>query len=175
MKKIVPFKKDISFDSEIEEITSISLDHEFSVNENRVVGSFKISGEYKTKEETIEPLNINLPFTVSLDDKYILDNANIDIDDFYYEITEHNNLKVGIDVLIDNLDEKEQRCIEEEIEEKEEEYDNEEYKNYTVYIFREEDTIEKIMTKYSVTKEMLAEYNDINSVKVGDKIIIPSI
>ena len=40
---------------------------------------------------------------------------------------------------------------------------------------REEDTIEKIMLKYNVSKEVLDEYNNLSNIKIGDKIIIPSI
>lgn len=47
------------------------------------------------------------------------------------------------------------------------------YTTYYVYIVKEEDTIDKIITKYSITKEDLEYYNDIADIKVGDKIIIP--
>lgn len=167
MQKIVPFKQDITFNNNIKEIISISLDHEFSIEANKIKGNFKISGEYKKLETSInnEPFNYNLPFLVDLDEKYILDNIKVDVDDFYYEVFENNILRVGIDVLIDNVEEKE-RCIEEEI--------KEDYKNYIVYIVREEDTIEKIISEYKIKKESLEEYNDLSSIKPGDKIIIPS-
>ena len=47
------------------------------------------------------------------------------------------------------------------------------YTTYYVYIVKEEDTIDKIITRYSITKEDLEYYNDITDIKVGDKIIIP--
>ncbi len=47
------------------------------------------------------------------------------------------------------------------------------YTTYYVYIVKEEDTIDKIITRYSITKEDLEYYNDIADIKVGDKIIIP--
>ena len=47
------------------------------------------------------------------------------------------------------------------------------YTTYYVYIVKEEDTINKIITRYSITKEDLEYYNDIADIKVGDKIIIP--
>lgn len=52
--------------------------------------------------------------------------------------------------------------------------DQEEYATYHVYIIRKEDTLETIMNKYNITKEKLSEYNNINEIKLGDKIIIPT-
>lgn len=46
---------------------------------------------------------------------------------------------------------------------------------YRVYIVREEDTLESIMTKYSINKENLEKYNHLNEIKKGDKLIIPCI
>lgn len=52
--------------------------------------------------------------------------------------------------------------------------DQEEYATYHVYIIRKEDTLETIINKYNITKEKLSEYNNINEIKLGDKIIIPT-
>lgn len=51
--------------------------------------------------------------------------------------------------------------------------DTETYTTYYVYIVKEEDTIDKILVKYGVTKEDLEAYNDIAEIKPGDKIIVP--
>lgn len=51
--------------------------------------------------------------------------------------------------------------------------DTETYTTYYVYIVKEEDTIDKILTKYGVTKEDLEAYNDLASIKPGDKVIVP--
>ena len=48
------------------------------------------------------------------------------------------------------------------------------YSTYHVYIVKEEDTIDKIMEKYNVSKEELSNYNDLNDIKPGDKVIIPT-
>ena len=47
------------------------------------------------------------------------------------------------------------------------------FSTYTVYIVREEETIDSIITKYKITKEELASYNDISDIKIGSKLIIP--
>ena len=51
--------------------------------------------------------------------------------------------------------------------------DTETYTTYYVYIVKEDDTIDKIMTRYGVTKEDLEDYNDISTIKPGDKVIVP--
>ena len=47
------------------------------------------------------------------------------------------------------------------------------YTTYYVYIVKEDDTVEKILTKYDIAKEDFENYNDINNIKAGDKVIIP--
>ena len=51
--------------------------------------------------------------------------------------------------------------------------DTETYTTYYVYIVKEEDTLDKILTKYSISKEDLEAYNDIAEIKPGTKVIIP--
>ena len=47
------------------------------------------------------------------------------------------------------------------------------YTTYYVYIVKDDDTVEKILTKYDIAKEDFDNYNDINNIKAGDKVIIP--
>jgi len=51
---------------------------------------------------------------------------------------------------------------------------SETYSTYYVYIVKEDDTVEKILDKYGITKEDLENYNNIESFKPYDKIIIPT-
>ena len=51
--------------------------------------------------------------------------------------------------------------------------DSETYTTYYVYIVKEEDTIDKILVKYGISKDELESYNDITNIKPGDKVIIP--
>lgn len=51
--------------------------------------------------------------------------------------------------------------------------DTESYTTYYVYVVKEEDTIDKIISLYGVTKEDIGSYNDITNIAPGDKIIIP--
>ena len=53
--------------------------------------------------------------------------------------------------------------------------DTKEYSVYRVYKVVEGDTLELICEKYKTTKEILMDYNDLDNLKIGNKIIIPSI
>ena len=202
MKQIIPFVKDIKLDTKINDVTSISLEHNLKMeNNDSIVGTFTISGKYKINEISVneEAFNKEIDFDITLDDKYNAKDIKIDIDNFYYEIVDQEVLRVHIDVLLDNLEyikpiieEKEEReivdidepIIEEKpvIEERKEEVNitnnemfmkEEKYVTYKIHIIRENENIETIKEMYNTTTEMLEEYNDINDISLGSKIIIP--
>ena len=50
---------------------------------------------------------------------------------------------------------------------------DETYSTYSVYILREDDNLEEVMAKYNTNREALSEYNDLDNLKVGAKLIIP--
>lgn len=213
MKKIIPFKKDIIFKTNLAEITSISLEHSLKTTDHQVVGNFTVSGEYKVTDSSrdTESFSYELPFSINFDDRYNLDNSVVDIDDFYYEIVNDNVLSVNIETSVDKIEEelileevevdeiKEEPVIKKEVEPLEKEEINEvvedrcietkedvgslfdtisgeeTYKTYKIYIVRENDTIESIISKYEIEKETLEIYNDLTEIKLGDKLIIPVI
>lgn len=213
MEKIVPFKRDISFETKIAEIRSISLEHTYEIQNNLISGIFIISGNYKLTDTStnVDPFKFEIPFDISIDSRYELNKATVDINDFFYELINNEVLSVSITLIIDNLEEKEEREMEEIQEEKQEveeikpvsyeetEKDdeteevkpvsaspetvksifdnmdeNEGYVVYKVHIVTENDTIESIMEKYDVTKEALEAYNNLNDLKIGDKLIVPA-
>jgi len=205
MKQIVPFTKNISFDTNVDEVTSISLDkRDLETKDNNISGVFDLYLEYKENDVSVDTLkyNTSIPFDINIGDRYILDNVKVDIDDFYYDI-DGNDVVLHIDVLVDNLEE-DDRVIEEKVpihveevidkiddrevfeEENEiiedvtfpiyETFDpkSETYVTYNVHIVREDDTIDSICNKYGVTKEDLSNYNDISTIKMGDKLVVPT-
>ena len=114
MKKIIPFRKELSFDSKIYEISSISLEHTLKLKEdNQISGEFIISGTYKLTEASInvDPFEYILPFSISIDKKYDTKNIDVDINDFYYELSSNQILSVNIEVVIDGLEEKEETFV----------------------------------------------------------------
>jgi hypothetical protein len=107
MKQIISFKKDIPFNTKIGEITSISLEHSLKmVEQDHIAGEFVISGDYKITDISVnrEPFSYSLPFEIALDTKYNTDNVKVDIDDFYYEITNDQVMNVNIDIFIDGIE-----------------------------------------------------------------------
>lgn len=251
MRQIIPFKKDLLFKTKVSEITSISLEHNFKIEDDTISGEFHISGDYKMTDGSIrrETFDFKLPFDIALDSRYKKDSMVVDIDNFYYQIINNDTLQVNIDLFVDgekepievsdvreeepikfedlvddikeveeNTEEKVESEIsrdiefskpvkqedildneivgESEVEEsknisqnininqninKEKDFnifdnvdDSETYQAYYVYIVKEDDTIDKILDKYHITKEEVALYNDLENIKMGDKIIIPS-
>lgn len=47
------------------------------------------------------------------------------------------------------------------------------FSTYYVYIVRENDTVDSIIEKYKTTRELLADYNNLDEIKLGTKLIIP--
>ena len=234
MKQIIPFKKELPFKTKVSEITSISLERDLEVTEDKVVsGVFHITGDYKMNEGSIsrENFSFDLPFDITLDPRYDISTVNADIEDFYYDVINEDTLKVNIDLFIEAeylpeepaQDESEEPSVPEEPEEVPEEelrtsnmpvdipeeedivlekaevkspdisnteesreetinigtdlFSNldstETYTTYYVYIVKEGDTLEKILTKYEISKEDFESYNDINNIKPGEKVLIP--
>ena len=116
MKQIIPFVKDIEFDTKISEITSISLEHNLNIeNNDTICGNFVVAGNYKinaisSNEESFEK---NLDIDIALNNCYDTSKIKTEIDNFYYEIIDEEILRIHIDVLLDNLIlDNSKRCIE---------------------------------------------------------------
>ena len=203
MKKTVPLKKELTFKNNIAEIVSIALDHELNLEDRVIKGNLVISGSYKINEVSVntEEFKYNIPVNIEMSDRYNLDNLIIDIDDFYYEIVNSNILSVSVEIGLDKIEEVlppfkyEEEKVEAVAKEEPKKLDDmsrldtedvknlfdnfddstETYSTYRICIVKESDTIESIILKYNVTKEILEQYNDISDIKIGDKLIIPSL
>lgn len=83
------------------------------------------------------------------------------------------------EVMLDNvIDSKEEVSTKEKVSEKNfntifNEVKESNFSKYKVYIMRSEDTLESILVKYNVTMDEIKEYNDINNINIGSKIVIP--
>lgn len=240
MNCIIPFTKDIKFNTNICEILSISLENEYTVNDNEILGNFIVSGDYKSHEVSVNKEHFEhvLPFSVNLTTRIDADSVDFAIEDFTYKIIDKNILKVNIEYSINALELKEEEKIfdpveerdtldtildsiseeleEPKLEERKEDDDQmdtlvEEKKNleeektetyeearddkispeeenailesvnpseetfitYHIHIMSETDTIETICAKYNTTQNLLGEYNDLSTIAIGDKLIIP--
>ena len=228
MNLIIPFTKDIKFNTSISEIVSVSLEHDYTVNDGEILGNFIISGDYKSHEVSVnkEHFEYVLPFSVELSTRIDRNSVDFNIEDFTYEVKDNNTLEVKIEYSINALEEKEE--VKEEIEDKplferveedttledmlddidenaKEDKDKENnmeteaidnrditeddkktiidsinetddaFVTYHIHIMKETDTIDSVCTKYNTTSNILNEYNDLSTVAIGDKLIIPDI
>ena len=99
MNCIIPFTKDIKFKTNISEILSISLEHDYTLNDSDLLGNFLISGEYKAHEVSVnkEKFEFSLPFSVALASRLDPDSLDFNIEDFTYEVIDNNTLRVDIE------------------------------------------------------------------------------
>lgn len=114
----------------------------------------KVEKEVNKENEVLDNIN-NIDFDNYMDDYFKDESKDI-------EITKNDSDNTNIENNINNLT---QNIINNE----------NKYYTYKVYIVREGDTIESICSKYNVNVDDLIEYNDINNISLGDKIIIPYI
>lgn len=94
----IPFESIVKFKATCFEITKMSLEHEYTINDETVLGNFIVSGEYKTYEISVnkDTFNYTLPFQVELNNNIDLNTVELDIDDFTYELIGNDSLKINI-------------------------------------------------------------------------------
>lgn len=243
MKKIISYEKDILFKTKIGEICSISLEHDFTVDDGFLKGEFILEGDYKPNGLSLnrESFNYHLPLEYELEKNADVGTLSYDIDNFEYTV-EDDCLSVYIDfgIRYDEIkiepnipeitEEDLNKDIEEEIEvqerseevpeeyeeikekedtkkekleevdfdivledevlptsdevrlEKEEEdmivestLETDEFITYHVHIVREGDTLDSIANKYGCTIDLIKEYNNVETLEIKSKLIIPDI
>lgn len=238
MNKIIPFTKVITLNERFDEIKKIALDDTLKLDEPYVIkGDLIVRGCYKNEDKE-EDFSYPIPVEIAIDSKYDTSKCSINVDDFYYEIINEQNLRVKIDLVLDDLYYKEEESKVNELvledsrndnldtfkefdeikpyeinslnnanhqlenmilDDKDvknaiknnavinnknqdkiedlfkETNDDKEYSVYRVYLVSEGETLEYILEKYKVTKEDLMPFNDLDNLKAGMKLIIPSI
>ena len=101
MKENMHIEKELLFRNNIKDITSISLDSDYKVEEGKLVGNFILDGEYKIHELSInkEKFNFKIPFDYELDRNTKEDSVKVEITDFTYDYKQ-DELIVNIDYTI---------------------------------------------------------------------------
>lgn len=102
MRENLNLKHIIDLKHTISEITSISLENDFNVNDNQVEGVFKIEGTYKTHGLSLnqEDILINVPFKYDIPEKINKNTINVNVIDFVYSI-DSTALEIDIDYVIE--------------------------------------------------------------------------
>ena len=197
IKEIIPYEKEIKFDTKISEITSISLEHEETYNNEDIEGNFLITGDYKEYPISVDKkdFNFKIPFTIELSESIDKDSIKLDINDFTYDIKDDDTLKITVELEFNyNLIEKEEELdrqidelitheeVKEEVKEeikqeqkevKEEIKEQDTYVTYHVHLVAQDETIDSICLKYNIDKNTLHEYNDFEELNINDKLLIP--
>lgn len=179
MKEIIPFKKDILFKTRINEITNISLEHDYKIMDNMIEGEFILSGAYKMTEASVinEDFFYQVPFSIAINDNVKKETIDLTIKDFTYEIENSDILKINISLMlnceieedkeevIEKTEEEEVMDIIEEVEEESGEVDIENSDREEEVDLEEIDidTDKEVVVKKSDEKEKLEE-KEINSI-----------
>ena len=137
-----------------------------------------------TNEEEIEVLDDNTLEEVRgdrevNDDTNEVLSTNLEDDDSLPSMEGAKEVEDVIEVVknVDNIDDEEDNKSKEVMNSIFESFANTEetYATYSVYIIRENETLDEVITKYKITREELSEYNDLDNLRVGSKLIIPSV
>lgn len=137
--------------------------------------TLKVDIEFQVSATTIEPVRIEEREAISEIKKEVIE----DIDDLFHE---EEIVSAPIEERIE-VEEKEEtpETIEERLEEEQAEVvldsaieKEDEYMTYHIHIVSETDTLESLIATYETDIDTLKEYNQMESLNIGDKIIIPS-
>lgn len=132
----------------IKDVMKVDISLELTCNELEIKEEIK-----EEKELEIEDNITNIDFDNYMDDYFKDESKDIKIEE-----DTSTNIENNINNLTQNIINNENK-----------------YYTYKVYIVREGDTIDTICNKYNVKIEDLIDYNDIDNISIGDKVIIPYI
>lgn len=87
MKENKRIEKELLFKNNIKDITSISLDSDYKVNNKEILGNFLITGDYKIHEVSInrEKFNFKIPFKHELENDIDEKTVKLEITNFEYD------------------------------------------------------------------------------------------
>lgn len=87
MKENKQIEKVLLFKNNIKDITSISLDSDYKIEQRKIVGNFLINGDYKIHEVSInrEKFNFKIPFKYELEENIDEKTVKLEITNFEYD------------------------------------------------------------------------------------------
>lgn len=112
MKQVIPFKKEINLKNKFDSITSLTLEHDYHINDEIIEGVFLVNGTLRSTEASLvdEDFFYKLPFEIALSDLIDKDTINLKINDFTYKIISDEELSLDIKLDLeyeeDNLSDK---------------------------------------------------------------------
>lgn len=172
MREIIPFKKDILFKTRINEITNITLEHDYKILDNMIEGDFLLNGTYKMTEASVinEDFFYKVPFSIAISNKIKRESIELNIKDFNYEIVDFDILKINVELLLN--------CEEEEVKIEEiENLDNEERQIDEILdeILKEEKEEVEVLEIKEETNEKVEEVRSVEELDEERKFDIDSL
>ena len=148
-------KVNIDLYIEAEYLPDNSLNNDVLVEEDNEIDNVQKEDEYVEEDRNELKSDSKKDELIEVEKEEEDTSEKINNDDINNNDIERNDVEDFTNDLFSNLD------------------NTETYTTYYVYIVKEEDTIDKIISLYGVTKEDIENYNDITTIKPGDKVIIP--
>ena len=201
--KDIKFNESIGEITSIALDDKLSFDDSYTISGELIVKGSHKNGEFEEDFSYSLPTQIAVDSKydtskskISVDDFYyeiIGDDTlrvkiDLILDDLYYKETRIEPLISNITTTdIENIDKEELDSVEDSLDlqdkAKDEDITNlfketpneKEYSIYRVYLISSDDTLDKILDKYKISKEELSHYNDLDNLKPGVKLIIPSV
>lgn len=98
MKENFEIEKELKFNSNLAEVLSISLEEKHEVENNKLIGHFIVSGEYKIHEISLnkEKFNFKIPYEHEITSDIDENTLNVEISNFIYD-SDKESLYVTID------------------------------------------------------------------------------
>ncbi len=174
---------DITIDSKYDTSKCMVSIDDFSyeiINEEKLKVNISVMlDDLDIKEDPIETIEVSVDD--DLREEKIEERADDDKDILNDIDAELSNLAIGSDnvainneITINNNEKEEEKpTFEKEL--LENMSNDKEYSIYRVYTVKEDDTLDIIYDKFNTNKETLMDYNDLDNISVGSKIIIPSV
>lgn len=165
----LPFSVELTENIDLNTFNFEILDFYYDVIDNdtlRINIEFEVKAE--KKEEKIEEREVK--------QEEIFTPVEEEIENIEVEIPVSNKIEEPVEIKEQIKKEKPEERVEKEEQEtilNNIDVEEDDFMTYNIHIVREMESFESISEKYNVSVDLLKEYNNLESINIGDKIIIP--
>ena len=165
----LPFSVELTENIDLKTFNFEILDFYYDVIDNdtlRINIEFEVKAE--KKEEKIEEREVK--------QEEIFTPVEEEIESIEVEIPVSNKIEEPVEIKEQVKKEKPEERVEKEEQEtilNNIDVEEDDFMTYNIHIVREMESFESISEKYNVSVDLLKEYNNLESINIGDKIIIP--
>ncbi len=166
----LPFSVELTENIDLNTFNFEILDFYYDVIDNdtlRINIEFEVKAE-KKEEEKIEEREVK--------QEEIFTPVEEEIENIEVEIPVSNKIEEPVEIKEQVKKEKPEERVEKEEQEtilNNIDVEEDDFMTYNIHIVREMESFESISEKYNVSVDLLKEYNNLESINIGDKIIIP--